>query len=479
MLTLADLWEALVGQRPAGTEAVEITQVVVDSRQCTPGSVFVALPGEHLDGHEFIGDALARGAIAVIAEARARGQGLGGSLNLIDVAGLQPNPSPAPGPTVFITGSSLVALQKFAGYWRRHFPNLVTIGITGSVGKSSTKELAYTVLKQKFVTLKSEGNLNNEIGLPLTLLKLNDTYQRAVLEMGMYALGEIRTLCEIAQPRTGVVTVVGPVHLQRLGSIDNIARAKTELIEALPEDGHAILNGDDPRVKAMWEKSRAPVTFYGLEPTNDIWANEIESYGLEGTEFTVHYEGKQLRVRIPLLGRHSVHNALAASAVGLAEEMSWEEIVNGLQDVSAQLRLIAVPGKNGTTLLDDSYNASPHSMLAALNLLKDLDGRKIAILGDMLELGEYERKGHQVVGLRAADVADVVIAVGSLGRQIGEAAQQAGNRDTYFAEDNQEAVRVVEPLTRPGDVLLVKGSRGAHMEDIVSALAAENGEESR
>ncbi|MGE5140218.1 MAG: UDP-N-acetylmuramoyl-tripeptide--D-alanyl-D-alanine ligase, partial [Rudaea sp.] len=289
-----------------------------------------------------------------------------------------------------------------------------------------------------------------------------------------------RTLCELAQPRTGVVTVIGPVHLQRLGSIENIARAKTELIEALPEDGHAILNGDDPRVKAMWEKSKAPVMFYGLEPTNDIWANEIESYGLEGTEFTVHYEGKQLRVRIPLLGRHSVHNALAASAVGLTEEMSWEEIVNGLQDVSAQLRLIAVPGKNGTTLLDDSYNASPHSMLAALNLLKDLDGRKIAILGDMRELGEYERKGHKVVGLRAADVADVIIAVGDLGRQIGEAAKEAGNKETYFAQDNEEAVRVVEPLTRPGDVVLIKGSRGAHMEDIVSALsAAENGEELR
>ncbi|MGB8646435.1 MAG: UDP-N-acetylmuramoyl-tripeptide--D-alanyl-D-alanine ligase [Anaerolineae bacterium] len=470
---MADLWDALIGERPASTESVPITNVVIDSRQCEPGSVFVALGGERVDGHQFIGDALARGAIAVIAEARARGQGLGGSLNLIDVAGLQPNPSPAPGPAVFIAPSSLGSLQKVAGYWRRRFPKLVAIGITGSVGKSSTKELTYTVLKQRYATLKSEGNFNNEIGLPLTLLKLNDRHERAILEMGMYALGEIRTLCDMARPRIGIVTVVGPVHLQRLGSIENIARAKSELVEALPDDGYAILNGDDSRVRAMQQKTRAKVFFYGLDSSNHIWASDIEGYGLEGTGFTLHYGHKALRVRIPLLGQHSVHNALAATAAGLVEDLSWEEILNGLQDTSAQLRLIAVPGKNGITILDDSYNASPHSVLAALNLIQDLGGRKIVILGDMLELGDYEREGHRLVGIRAADVADVVVAVGSLGHLIGAAAEEAGHPHTFFAQDNDEAVHIVEPLTRAGDIVLVKGSRGAHMEDIVATLAAE------
>jgi UDP-N-acetylmuramoyl-tripeptide--D-alanyl-D-alanine ligase len=476
MLTLADLWEALTGQAPSGSEAIPIADVVVDSRQCVPGSIFVALAGERQDGHDFIGDALARGAVAIIAEARARGQGLGGNLTLIDVAGLQPNPSLAPGPVVFITESSLSALQRFGGYWRGKFPGLVAIGVTGSVGKSSTKELVYSVLKRKFVTLRTEGNLNNEIGVPQTLLKLNHKYQRAVLEMGMYARGEIRTLCEIARPRIGVVTNVAPVHLSRLGTIENIARAKSELVEALPTEGRAILNGDDPRVRAMGQLSKAPVTFYGLDISNDLWADEIEGYGLEGIEFTLHYASQRIRVRVPLLGQHSVHNALAATAVGLVQDLSWEEIVTGLQDVSAQLRLLAVPGMHGTTILDDSYNASPNSMLAAFNLLAELSGRKMVVLGDMLELGEYEQDGHRLVGLRAAEIADVVVAVGPLGRLIGVAAKEAGHRNTFFADENATAVQVVEDVAQPGDFILIKGSRGAHMEEIVSSLAAQENE---
>lgn len=473
MLKLADLWESLTGQRPPDAEGIRISDVLVDSRQCSQGSVFVALQGERQDGHAYIGDALARGAVAIIAEARAREQGLGGNLTLIDVAGLQPNPGLAPGPVCFITDSALSALQQFAKFWRAKFPGCITIGVTGSVGKSSTKELIFSVNKRKYVTLKTEGNLNNEIGVPLTLLKLNDRYTRAVLEMGMYALGEIRTLCEIARPKIGVVTNVAPVHLSRLGTIENIARAKSELVESLPAEGRAILNGDDSRVRAMRELSSAPVTLYGLDPSNDVWADEIEGYGLEGIEFTIHYFRTKMRVRVPLLGQHSVHNALAATAVGLEQGLSWEEIVGGLKDVSAQLRLLAVPGKHGITILDDSYNASPNSMLAAFNLLKDLSGRKVVVLGDMLELGEYEQAGHSLVGLRAAEIADVIVAVGPLGRLIGEASRDSGHKKTFFAHDNVAAVRLLDGLTQRGDFILIKGSRGSHMEEIVSALAEE------
>lgn len=487
MLTFGDLFEALTGIKPSGSESVaplwheRITRVAIDSRQVIPGSVFFALQGEALDGHQFIGEALARGALAIVGNARARELGFGRTLTLIDVAGLQPDPSSdahaavthASPPLLFVTENSLAALQKFAAFWRRKFPAVQVIGVTGSVGKTSTKELVSAVLKQRYRTLKSEGNLNSETGLPLTIFNLNETHQRAVLEMGMYARGEIATLCEIAQPYVGVVTLVAPIHLERLGTIENIAEAKAELVQALPAGGWAILNGDDARVRAMREQTQARVLTFGLSSTNDLWADEIESHGLEGMEFALHYRNAHLHVRVPLLGQHSVHTALAAAAVGLAEGLSWEEILRGLQDVSAQLRLLAVPGKNGITILDDTYNASPPSTLSALNLLSEMSGRKIAVLGDMRELGEYEREGHQLVGIRAARVADLIIAVGPLGKLIGDAAREQGHADVYYATGNTEAVEQVNRLAAPGDIVLIKGSRGAQMENIVRALAQD------
>lgn len=480
MLTLGDLFRALTETKPSGSESVaafgseRITRVAIDSRQVIPGSVFFALQGEALDGNQFIGEALARGAIAIVANARARELEFGRSLTLIDVAGLQPNSSSVVSlPVLFIVQDGLRALQKFAGYWRRKFQNVQVIGVTGSVGKTSTKELIWAVLKQRYRTLKSEGNLNSETGLPLTIFNLNERHERAVLEMGMYARGEIAALCEIAQPRVGVVTLVAPIHLERLGTIENIANAKAELVQALPADGWAILNGDDARVRGMRAKTRAKVLTYGLEPANDLWADEITSQGLEGMEFALHHQNNHLHVRVPLLGHHSVHTALAASAVGLVQGLSWEEILRGLQDVSAQLRLIAVPGKNGITLLDDTYNASPPSTLSALNLLGEMSGRKVAVLGDMRELGDYEKEGHQLVGIRAAEIADVIIAVGALGKLIGDAAREQGHGEVHYAHANGQAIAQINRLARTGDIVLIKGSRGAQMEEIVGALAED------
>ncbi len=474
MLTLADVYAALLHVQVEAAARVPITQVVIDSRQTCAASLFVALQGEKQDGHHFIADALARGATVIIAEARG-GRGLGPNVHVIDcinrgVAGLQPGPPFLP--CVFLVESSLRALQQLAAFYRRKFACQV-VGVTGSVGKSSTKELIAAVLRQRFVTLKSEGNFNSEIGLPLTVLQLNASHARAVLEMAMYALGEIATLCEIAQPRIGVVTNVGPVHLERLGTIERIAQAKAELVEALPADGYAILNGDDPRVMAMRAKTRARVLCYGLHPQCDVWADDIESFGLEGIAFTLHWRGESVRVRIPLLGRHSVHTALAATSVGLVEGLGWEEILRGLRDESAQLRLLVVPAENGVTILDDTYNASPASSLAALNLLAELEGRKIAVLGDMLELGSEEQRGHQVVGGRAAQVVDVLIAVGARGRWIGEATRAAGlpAAQVFFAEDNARAIELLRTVMQAGDMILVKGSRGMQMEQIVNAIA--------
>ena len=289
----------------------------------------------------------------------------------------------------------------------------------------------------------------------------------------MYARGEIAELAAIAQPHIGVVTNVGPSHLERLGSIEAIAEAKAELVEALPADGTAVLNADDPVAAGMRRRTPASVFTYGLSREADLWADSIESLGLAGMSFRLHYRGESLHVKVPMLGRHSVHTALAAAAVGLVDSLSWQEILDGLQEPRGQLRLVVVPGINGSTILDDTYNASPDSTLAALNLLDDLNGRTIAVLGDMLELGDYEVEGHEKVGARAAVVLDSLITVGELGQMIGETALEAGmsSESVFFAADNAAAIERLREILQPDDTVLIKGSRALEMEEIVAAIA--------
>jgi len=312
----------------------------------------------------------------------------------------------------------------------------------------------------------------------LTLLHLTAAHERAVLEMGMYDVGEIAQLAYIARPQIGVVTNVLPIHLVRLGTIERITQAKAELPQALPpavEGGAAILNADDERVRAMADQTRARVFTYGLDSSADLWADSIQSEGLEGIRFRFHFGRERIHAHVPMLGRHSVHTALRAAAVGLVEGLSWEEIIAGLRDQSAQLRLVAVPGPAGSIILDDTYNSSPSSCIAALNLLAELDGRKIAVLGGMYELGRYEEEGHKIVGRRVRDVADLLITVGQLGHILGEEATKAGMAgDAVFpAETKAQAVDLLRGLIETGtggDRVLVKGSRGLEMEEIVTAL---------
>jgi UDP-N-acetylmuramoyl-tripeptide--D-alanyl-D-alanine ligase len=468
MLTLADLIEGLAGRRPSAA-AQPLRRFVIDSREVGPRDVFVAFRGEKTDGHLYVAEAFSRGAVVAIVE-----QDVPLDALLIDLRAEVTRRSISQWtlPVIFRVDNSMLALQELSKWWRSRLTQLRVIGITGSVGKSSTKELTATVLERDFVLLKNEGNLNNEIGLPLTLLELEPKHERAVLEMGMYAPGEIARLAELAQPIVGVITNVGPVHLERMGSIDAIADAKSELVQALPASGAAILNFDDPRVLAMRDKTQARVLTYGLDPQADVWADEIVSEGLEGIHFTLHHRGEELHVQVPLLGRHSVHTSLRAAAVGLAEGMSWDRILEGLQDRRAQLRLVAVPGPNGSTILDDSYNASPASMIAALNLLAELGGRKIAVLGDMLELGEYEDEGHRMVGLRAIDTADVLVTVGGLGQMLARVALDNGMlpERVKVCGTNEEAAEYLDKIVQPDDMILIKGSRGLHMEDIVNVL---------
>jgi UDP-N-acetylmuramoyl-tripeptide--D-alanyl-D-alanine ligase len=265
------------------------------------------------------------------------------------------------------------------------------------------------------------------------------------------------------------------VHASRAGDKEAIAQGKGELVECLPPDGVAILNYDDPLVREMSKRTKARVIYFGMDPAADLWADDVEGLGLDGIRFCLHYKGEELHLRVPMIGRHSVQTALRATAVGLAEELTWQEIVDGLRSSPTQLRLMAVRCESGALLLDDTYNASPESMLAALNLLDELDGRKIAVLGDMLELGQYEWVGHEKVGIRAAQVADLLVTTGERGRMIAAAAARAGMNGENITEfeTNDQVVAYLKPRLRADDVVLVKGSRGMHMERIVSALESE------
>jgi UDP-N-acetylmuramoyl-tripeptide--D-alanyl-D-alanine ligase len=471
MLKLSDVLEALSGVRPEGKDEV-ITEATIDSRQVIPGSMFVALPGERTDGHDYIEQAFKRGAVIALVQ-----RDLTDRLPVLDIrSGMQSEAiNKIQGPFCIWVENTLKALQQVARFWRRKL-TLRVVGITGSVGKSTTKELVAEVLSQRYRTLKNVGNLNNEIGLPLTLLSLTEGHERAVLEMGFYVPGEIAFLCDLAQPQIGVITNVSAVHAERAGSIEVIARGKAELVQALPPapDGVAILNYDDPLVREMASQTKARVFFYGLDSGAELWADGIESLGLEGIRFRLHYRGEILHLRVPMIGRHSVHTALRAAAVGLVDNLTWQEIVDGLHTSTTQLRLMIVRAENGAMILDDSYNSSPESTLAALNLLDELEGRKVAVLGDMLELGPYEEQGHELVGVRASEVVNELVTVGERGRIIANAALKAGlpTSATKDFSNTQEAIEYLRERLNDQDVVLVKGSHAMRMDLIVAALEA-------
>lgn len=433
-----------------------------DSRVLQPGDLFIAVRGEVFDGHDFVAEAAANGATAA----------------LVSSDWLQTRTDPAPLP-LLVVDNPVAALQAIARVRRRE-RDLTVIGITGSIGKTSTKEVVAAIVGQKFTTYRSPGNMNSEIGLPLSLLEIGPDVDVAVLEMGgAYAFGELELLATIARPRIAVVTNVHPVHLERMGSIENIATTKAELVRSLPADGVAVLNGDDPRVLAMAELAPGEVLTYGLSPTNDIWASNVESEGLLGSTFTLHMDGETYFVRVPLVGGHAPFLALPAIAVGHALGMHISEMLPGFDDPTIQVRLLVLDGPNGSMMIDDTYNASAPSVISALGLLDEVaDGRRIAVLGDMRELGEESEHQHRMVGRRAAEVVDELVTFGPLARLIADEASQAQadsgtrlQRIRSFNLDERDAlIDFLRQEPGEGDVLLLKGSRGLEMERIVSAL---------
>ena len=450
----ADDLASATGGRSLARSDRPILGAAVDSREIVPGNLFVALPGERTDGHRFVGAALDAGAAGILVAE-------------------QPDPAVVTGRdvTIVLVPDALRGLQAIAAHWRSRFDPLV-VGVTGSIAKTSTKEAVAAVLGAAMPTLRNEGNLNNEIGMPLTVLRLRGEHRAAVLEMGMYVGGEIADLARIGRPEIGIVTAVQPVHLSRIGTIEAIERAKGELVEALPEDGVAILNADDERVRRMASRTRARAMTYGFASDADVRAEDVVSLGGDGMRFRMVASRVDRVVTIPGLGRLAVHNALAAAAVGLTAGVPLDTIVAGLgAGWSAPHRgeLVRI---GGITIVDDSYNASPGSVAAALELLAGMPGRRIAVLGEMLELGTEHEAGHRRVGETAAELADRIVVIGDGAAAIADGARAAGMPDSAIATVADRAAardRLLEDL-EDGDVVLVKASRGIALDELVDDL---------
>jgi UDP-N-acetylmuramoyl-tripeptide--D-alanyl-D-alanine ligase len=466
-VTLADV-VAASGGRLAGelSEATVFPRVEVDPGKVASGDLFVAVPGEEIDGHEFTVVAALRGAAAAIV-ARSWAERL----------------RERPLPLVVVEDEPVAALQRIAAA-RRETLTATVVGVTGSVGKTSTKDAVAAVAARRFRTGRSPGNRNNELGLPLSVLEADESAEVLVLELGgAFAYGEIELLARIAKPRIGVVTNVFPIHLERMGSIDAIAETKAELVEAVPPDGAAVLNGDDPRVRAMAARCRGDVVFYGRSAASEVRAEAVRLHGLDGCSFRARVGGQVAEARLPLVGGHAVEVALAALAVGHVLRMPLEEMLPGLDDTTIQTRVRRVPGPRGSLLLDDTYNASRPSVLSALQVLECARARRrVAVLGDMLELGALAEREHAAVGRRAARVLDVLLTYGELAEVIAEAARRASGDHhraiavTSFATGQQaELVDFLRSDLREGDLVLVKGSRALRMEMIVEALATAPG----
>ncbi len=438
-----------LGGRLEGDGANRIAGFSIDTRALKQGELFFALKGER-DGHEFLVQAYEKGASGAVVSAFR---------------------SDIPLPQI-IVADTLQSLQLLA---KKQLEKLAipVVAVTGSNGKTTTKDMIAAILSTKYRTLKTEGNFNNEIGLPLTLLQLNPDHQAVVVEMAMRGRNQIRALTKIARPDIGVITNIAATHLELLGSMANIAAAKGELLTGLSADGTAVLNGDDSWCRALGKQFKGKVIYFGLDEGNEIRAVNIERRGWQMYFFVPALGGQEFQ--LPLPGLHNVRNALAALAVGSLLAVPGQLLVNGLKNLSlSSMRLEMVRGVKGTKIINDAYNANPSSTIASLKILKEVAaGRSLAVLGDMFELGDYAVNGHKEVGRQAVELGlDYLVTVGDLAGIIGEEALRQGmakEKVSHF-QDTEQALRAVKAILRQGDTVLVKGSRGMKMEVIVLGL---------
>jgi UDP-N-acetylmuramoyl-tripeptide--D-alanyl-D-alanine ligase len=455
-MTLDEIAKVTGGRLVNASPSVAVTAgVEYDSRKIVPGGLFVAFEGEKVDGHDFA--------------ARAVGSGAAGVLSTRDTG--------EPG---VVVAEPLAALAALATAVVERLPGLTIVGLTGSSGKTTTKDFIGQLLGRLGPTIAPAGSLNNELGFPYTVLQATEETRFLVLEMGARGIGHIRYLCEIARPQVGVVLNIGAAHIGEFGTVEGTARAKGELVEALPATGVAVLNADDPLVAGMAPRTQARILLTGEAPAADVRATDITVDEGGRAAYTIGFEGKIGNVRLGVAGRHQVSNTLAAAGVALSLGMEFEDLVTALGEIGivSSRRMDVFTRPDGVTVIDDTYNANPSSTAAALHALAAMTGdRRVAVLGYMAELGEHERDGHEEVGRLAAELGvDRLVAVAANARPIldGAARVEGWTGEAIFAEDQAAALEIVRGDLRAGDVVLVKGSR-YRTWDVVDGLRPEEG----
>lgn len=455
-MTLQNIAEACNGTYYGDKHSlnIEVTGIVIDSRKITKGCLFIALRGERVDGHSFIPSVMEQGAIGVVSEERLE------------------NPKSA----YILVDSCALAMQQIAGYYRSVM-DIPVVGITGSVGKTSTKEMIASVLKEKYCVHKTAGNFNNEIGLPLTVFDICQEHQVAVLEMGISDFGEMSRLSKIAKPNICVITNIGLCHLENLKTRDGILKAKTEIFESMSKDGTVVLNGDDDKLMGVSEVNGKKPVFYGMKH-GEAYVTEAENLGMEGIRMKMHLFGQVRQVTISMPGEHNIYNALAAACVGHELGMTIDEIVRGIESAETIGGRSNFIKARGITVIDDCYNANPVSMKSSLDVLCQAKGRKIAVLGDMGELGEREKELHYSVGEYVGEKnIDILFCAGSLSREIAKGAKSnnfKGQIHEFITRD--EMLKVISDYIQEDDTILVKASHFMEFPKVVEHLTKNIGQ---
>lgn len=457
LMTMEQIIEASKGKLIQSGEVSDLKGISTDTRTLEEGQLFIPLIGESFNGHLFIKQAKEKGACGIL---YSKGQ-------VIELDALQ-------GLYIIEVEDTLTALKDISTFYKNLF-KIPFVAVTGSTGKTTTKDLISSTLAAEHQVLKNYGNLNNQIGLPLTLFNLEKKHEIAVLEMGMSSFGEIKSLVEIVKPNVAVITNIGMSHIEHLGSQENILKAKMEITSFLTPSDYLLLNGDDPFLNGLKQQEcQYHRVFYGLDKKNDFYPEQVIDKGAEGFSIHMSIMGRSFEFTLHYPGLHNVYNALAAIWTGLHYGMSPEAIQRGLGSYIPSKMRMEVHEKEGITLINDAYNASPDSMKAALKVLNDWQGvRKIAVLGNIFELGTFSEEGHRGVGAFAAETdVDVLIAVGDMAAWISDEVKQRNATDKmiFSVKDNTEAIELLKELVKNQDIILIKGSRGMKMEEIVNYL---------
>ena len=449
MLSIEDILKSTRGKLISGKRKTVFTDVSTDSRTIKKGSLFIPLTGPNYDGHKFIETAFSKGAKGVITAKK--------------LANIPADK------TVIYVKDSLKAFHQIARAYKERY-SIPFIGITGSSGKTTTKDMLASILSSTGRTLKTEENYNNEIGVPKTLLTLNKTHKYAVIEMAMQGPGEIKALAWIVQPDIAVLTNIGSAHLECLKSVENTAKAKSEILEFQKKEDIAILPADDKFFNYLKKKAKGRIVSFGIDSQADVSAKNIRFHA-DSSSFDIETKSFKLSIDLPLPGKHNIYDALAAAAAAFAANIKPAQIKKGLENFKLSSKRLNIIHFKGFKIIDDTYNANPDSMAASLSVLENHPSRRIAVLGDMLELGAIARKSHENIGKLAANLnIEALIAVGNLSKYAAKSAKTSGLKNIYSVRSNKEALKILKRMIKPGDTLLIKGSRGMRMENIVAGL---------